>query len=202
MLRTLLWLPAGVLAALAVLSSSSARAQEKDELVANPRYMYWAAFKPGSTVTHTERTVFGEPSAKLLAPDGVDEKVITYKLIVATPEKVVLETVVVERDFLSTIEQAPTKITFLAKVRKTHLETALREAGAKAGEETIEVVGKQLRCKTLAGAYKESGDDIERKVWFTDAVPGGIVKQVRTTKHDGQLVAETTTTLKSFKKAE
>ncbi len=171
-------------------------------MVANPRYVHWASFKPGSTVTQVEKTTFGDPMAKLLTPDGVDVKEVTYKLLQVTPEKVVLETVVVEHEFLSTIEQAPTKITFPAKIRKSHLESVMRQANAKTGEEPLDVLGKTIPCKTIEGAYPEMGDQIQRKMWYTDAVPGGIVKQTRVTKHDGQLVAETVLTVKSYKKAE
>jgi hypothetical protein len=189
-------------AALAVLPSAAARAEEKDEMVPNPKYVYWANCKPGSTVTHIETTKFADAQAKLLAPDGIDVKEITYKLLSVSPEKVVVETVVVEHDFLSTIEQAPTKITFPAKIKKAHLEAIMREANAKPGEETIAVLGKQTMCKTFSGNYKEGDDQIERKIWFTDAVPGGIVQQTRTSKRDGKMVAETTVMTKAFKKAE
>jgi hypothetical protein len=189
-------------AALVLLPSSAVRAEEKDEMVPNPKYVYWANCKPGSTVTHIEKTTFPDAAAKLLAPDGVDIKEITYKLLSVTPEKVVVETTVTEYDFLSQIEQAPTKITFPAKIKKAHLEAVMREANAKPGEEALDVLGKQTKCKTMAGAYKEGDEDIERKIWFTEAVPGGIVKQTRTSKRDGKLVAETLVTTKSFKKAE
>jgi hypothetical protein len=199
MLHSLRWLAASI-AALVVLSLSAVQAEEKDEMVPNPRYVHWANCKPGSTVTHIEKTTYADPATKLLAPDGIDEKEITYKLLSVSPDKVVVETVVVEKDFLSNIEQAPTKITFPAKIRKSHLETVLREAGAKPGEETVNVLGKDLKCKTLTGDYKESGDDIHRQVCYTDAVPGGIVKQTRVTKHDGKMVAETVVTVKAYKK--
>jgi hypothetical protein len=192
----------GLLAAAALVllaSSPAARGEEKDETAPNPRYVYWANHKPGSTLTHVEKTTFGDAGAKLLVPDGVEVKEVTYKLLSASPDKVVVETVVTEYDFLSAIKQAPTEITFPAKLKKSHLEAVMRQANAKPGEETIDVLGKPVKCKTLEGAYTEGGDQIERKIWFAETVPGGIVKQVRVTKHDGKLVAETVVTVKAFK---
>ena len=153
-------------------------------------------------MTHVEKTTLADATAKVLTPDGVDVKEITYKLLQVTPDKVVVEAVVVEHEFLSTIEQAPTKITFPAMLPKNNLEAIMRQANAKRGEETLDVLGKTIPCKTIEGAYPEMGDQIQRKMWYTDAVPGGIVKQTRVTKHDGQLVAETVLTVKSYKKAE
>jgi hypothetical protein len=40
------------------------------------------------------------------------------------------------------------------------------------------------------------------KLWFSDEVPGMIVKQVRTARQKGEVPAETTTTLKSYKSAD
>jgi len=171
----------------------------ENEMVANPRYVHWANFKPGTTVTQIEKTTFPDATAKLLTPDGVDVKEITYKLLQVTPEKVVVETVVVEHDFISIIEQAPTKITYPAKLLKKHLEAVMRQANAKKGEETLDVLGKSIPCNTIDGAYKEGDDQIERKMWFSKEVPGGIVKQTRSTSRDGHLVADTIITLKSFK---
>ena len=111
------------------------------------------------------------PTAKVLTPDGIDVKEITYKLLQVTPEKVVVEAVVVEQEFLSTIEQAPTKITYPAKVRKDHLEAVMRQANAKKGEESLDVLGKSIKCNTLEAAYKENDDQIERKMWFTESRP-------------------------------
>ena len=54
-----------------------------------------------------------------------------------------------------------------------------------------------------AGTVKEpDGEQVEFKLWLSDDVPGSIVKQVRTTRAKGEVVAETTITLQSYKKAD
>ena len=47
---------------------------------------------------------------------------------------------------------------------------------------------------------KKGGEEVEFKIWLSDEVPGGIVKRVRTDKVNGEVVAETTVELVSFKK--
>lgn len=175
----------------------------QEELVANPYYKFWASAKPGATAVHLEQTKLSGPEGKLV-PDGVDEKQITYKLVEATPEKAVVEMVVTERDFLGFVQAAPTRYIYPAKLKKTFVERILAEAGAKPGEDSVKVDGKDVKCKTLAGVMKgNDGEQIEFKLWLADEVPGSIVKQVRTTKSKdkGEAIAETTTTLQSFKKA-
>jgi hypothetical protein len=171
------------------------KTEDKEEMVVNPFYKGWAHFAPGATAVHVETTQLGGES-KEQAPDGVDEKEIRYKLLEVTPKKAVVEVVVVEREFLSIIEAAPTKITYPAKVKKSHLDAVLLEIGAKRGEETLMVAGKELKCKTVAGTRKKKDEEIKHKIWYSFEIPGGIVKKTRTTRQDGKLVAETTVTLK------
>jgi hypothetical protein len=177
------------------------RAADTDEMIANPPYQHWASFKPGSTVTLAENTVFGE-SQKHVIPEGVDEKVITYTLLSVTPESAVVQVVVTEREFLSFVESAPTKKIFPAKVKKAYVQAFHDEVGAMNGEESLEVLGKKVTCKTLTSTIKKDAEVVENKIWRTETVPGGIVKRTRVTKQDGKVVAETTITLKSFKKAD
>ncbi len=194
----------GVLALGTILFASSfltATAAEKDDMVANPMYKYWAQFKPGSTVTLLEKTVLSGPE-KDTVPDGIDQKEVTYKLLSVTPEKVVVQTVVVEHDFLGTIEQPATKKTFPAKVSKTHLQGGFHGVDPKKGEEKITMLGKEMDCLTLAGLEKKEGSEVDHKLWVSEKVPGGVVKHTRVTKQDGKLVADTTITLKSFKAAD
>jgi hypothetical protein len=176
----------------------------EEEMVANPFYKFWAGSKPGATTVHLEQTKLSNPDGKLV-PDGVDEKRITYKLVEANNDRVVVEMVVTERDFLGFVQAAPTRHIYPAKLKKSHLERVLQEAGTKSGEETVKFEGKDLKCKTVAGTAKgPDGEQIEYKLWLSDDVPGSIVKQVRTAhqKEKGEVVAETTTTLQSFKKAD
>jgi hypothetical protein len=176
-----------------------------EETTENPYYKHWASFKKGTTVVLTEKTTFGDDATDEL-PGGVDEKTVKYKLVSVSPKRVVVETTVIEKEFLNTTESAPMKITYPAKVNKAHLEAVLIAAGAKRGEETLKVrVGKEekeIKCNTIAGTRKKKSEDVKQKFWLSPTVPGGIVKRTRATMRDGKLVAETTTSLRSYSVAE
>jgi hypothetical protein len=194
------WVAAGVLG-LAVALTASFGADE--ETTDNPYYKYWADFKKGTTVVHTEKTTFGDDATDEL-PGGADEKIVKYKLVSVSPRRVVVEAVVIEKDFLNITESAPTKIIYPAKVNKAYVQ-AVMLGGVKRGEETLKVnVGKnekEFKLKTIEGTRKKKGDEVKSKFWLSTKVPGGIVKRTRATMRGGKLVAETTTTLKAFKVA-
>jgi hypothetical protein len=175
-----------------------------EETTDNPLYKHWAGFKAGTTVTHIEKTTFGDDATDEL-PGGVNEKVLRYKLVSVSPRRVVVETVAIEKEFLSTTASAPTKVSYPAKVNKGHLEAAFLMVGAKRGEETVKVkLGKEekeIKCKTIEGTRKKKGEEVKQKLWTSTTVPGGIVKRTRTTVRDGKMVAETTTLLRAYRVA-
>jgi hypothetical protein len=198
MSRHLRGLPA--VAILSLLTAPAAWAQE--ELAPNPYYKFWAGSKPGATAVHREQTKLSGPEGKLV-PGGVDEKHIVYKLVEVNNDRAVVEQVVTEQDFLGYIQAAPTRCIYPARWKKASVERILAEVDGKGGEETLKVGGEDVKCKTLAGTLKgPDGEQVEFKLWLCDTVPGTIVKQVRTTRQKGELVAETTTTLQSYKKAD
>jgi hypothetical protein len=170
-----------------------------DEMVENPKYAVWAKFKPGATAVHVEKNVIkGEEKADY--PGGVDEKTIYYTLLSASKDRVVVRCVVIENDHLGTIEQAPTKLTYPAKIKKSNLEAALEEFGAKIKDETemVKAAGKDLKCRVVEGKVKKGDDAFEYKLCFCYEVPGGLVKRTRTAKRGDKVTAETTIMLKSF----
>jgi hypothetical protein len=175
------------------------QAAEGDEMVANPFYKYWANHKAGSTVTLLEKTILTGPD-KEQSPDGIDEKVVTTKLLKVTLDKeVVVEVTATERDFLKTIETAPTKTTYPAKVKKAWLQAALHGADPKMGKDTLTLLDKKFDCITVSGTEKKEGTVVDHEIWLSEKVPGGIVKHTRVTKQDGKLVADTTIVLQSYK---
>src|SRR5262245_949670 len=186
---------------LSLILAPTAWAQE-EEMVANPYYKFWASSKPGATAVQLEKTKLSGPEGKLI-PDGVDEKRIAYKLVEVNPERVVVEMVVTEQDFLGYVQAAPTRYIYPAKLKKAHLERIILAEGGKPGEETLKVDGKDMKCRTVSGTVKGSdGEQIDFKLWLNDDVPGTIAKQVRTTRQKGDVVAETTISLQSYKKAD
>jgi hypothetical protein len=199
MVRTT-WLALSVLAFLLAACPAFVQGGD-DDMVDHPFYKHWANCKPNSTVTLTEKTVFHGPEKNQL-PDGIDEKIVTRKLLSVNAKGVVVQTITSEHDFLGMIESAPTKATYAAKIKKSHLQAALHNINAKPGEDTVTFNGKKIACKTLEGVEKKEGSTIEHKVWISDTVPGGVVKRTQTTSQDGKVVAETTIMLKSYKQAE
>ena len=114
-------------------------------------------------------------------------------------DKVVVETVVTEQDFLGTVETAPTKTTYPAQIKKSRLEAVLAEFSAKEGpEETVKAAGRDLKCKVLAGKYTKDGAEVTYRLCYADNVPGGIVQRSRVTRQEGKPFADTTVTLQSF----
>jgi hypothetical protein len=177
---------------------TAARAGDEEGMVANPFYKFWAGSKPGATAVHLEVTKLNGPEGKVL-PDGVDEKRITYKLLEVNDKHAVVEMIVREQDFLGFVQAAPTQYIYPAKVKKERLERILQDI-SKTEEDTLKVADKELKCKSVKGTVKGSnGEQIEYKLWLSDDVPGKIVKQVRSARQKGDTIAETTTTLQSFK---
>jgi len=173
-----------------------------EEMVANPYYKFWAGSKPGDKAVHLEQTKLSGPEGKLV-PGGVDEKRIAYKVVEVDKDRVVVEMVVTERDFLGYVQAAPTRHIFPAKFNKADLERILQLTDVKSGEEAVKFEDKEYKCKTLAGTVKgPDGEQIEFKLWLSDEVPGSIIKQVRKARQKGDVFAETSTTLKSYKKAD
>jgi hypothetical protein len=171
---------------------------DEKEMVANPMYQHWASFKPGATAVLQEKTIFGG-DARNERPGGVDVKVINQRLLSVSPQKVVVATTVVEDDFLGTVETAPARHTYPTMIPKANFEAVLHEHGAKPGpEETVKAAGMDIKCKVYAGTYKKGAAEVTFKLWYSDSVPGGIVKRTRLTKQDGKVIADTTIMLESF----
>jgi hypothetical protein len=178
--------------------AASGAGGEGDDMVENPRYKFWAKHKPGASSTYTQITKFQGPE-KANLPGGADTKTITYKLISVNKDKAVVLTTVVEDDFLQTVESAPTKVTYPAKVKKADLHVFMREWEAKdTKEEMHKVGGKDIDCKVKSGAHKIEGGTVEAKIAYSPMVPGGVVMHTRTTKEGDKTVAETTTTLRKY----
>ena len=163
-----------------------------DEMVDNPMYTAWAKFKPGATATLSENTKYSGDTNPV-----PDHKVITYRLVSVSPEKVVVSAVTVEQEALGTVESAPTRHTYPAKLKKSYLAQAAPELQATKGEETITWKDKEIKCKTLSGSYKKEGEEVEFKFCINDSVPGGFVKRTRTLKQKDDTIT-TTATLQSY----
>ena len=183
---------------LLVLPLLGVRAADKEDMVENPFYKHWANHKEGSTVTLHEKTVFSGPE-KEQYPDGAEEKWVTSKLLKVGRGDAVVQVTVTERDFLDTIESAPTKKTYPSMVSKANLQAGFHGVNPMIGKETLTVLGEKLECTTLSGTEKKGGEEVEHKVWVSDKIPGGIAKHTRVLKQDGKVVADTTIVVTAYK---
>ena len=185
---------------LGLLTVASARAQDpQQEMVDNPHYQQWHNYKPGSTVVREERTKAADSESS----EVPDEKRITYKLLKADDKEVVVEMVVMERAPLGYVQEAPTRYIFPAKVSRQDLERQMQMSGAKTGEETVNLEGRDVKARTMTGTIKEpDGTEKQYKLWLSDEVPGAIVKKIQTTRQNGNVIAETTVATVSYKTAD
>jgi hypothetical protein len=191
----MLWTNRALLAIAFLLSTVSSFANAgdgKDEMIDNPAYASWANHKPGATSTVTEKTTYSNDK-----DPTPDEKVVTYTLLSVSPESAVVQAVVVEQALLGTVESAPTKHTYPAKLKKSYLAIAAPDLNSTQGEDTISWDGHDVKCKTLSGSFMKDGETVEFKAWMNAAVPGGVVKRTRTVKEKDNTIT-TTIALQSY----
>lgn len=165
------------------------------EQVENPAYKAWASHKPGTTLV-TKRTVeFG---------GNPNESTVTQKLTAVTPEKVTLEQTTEGGFGGGAAGGGPQSIDIPAKIAKDQVGVATmgfgrgggrgnRGGGAgappaptvkdmKTGTDKVDVNGKSVEAKTyeysteLAGRGGAAGMTMKAKTWYSDSVPGAMVK--------------------------
>jgi hypothetical protein len=184
--------------ALVVLVAAAPLASAEEQAV-NPYYKFWSKSKPGATVVLKETTKLSGAAAAS-APEGTDVKTVTYKLVELNDKEAVVEARVLQQEDFGYVESAPTRHIYPAKMSKQVLEDLLAETGAKGEAATLKVGDKELKVMALTGTMKKkAGEEVDFKIWLSDEVPGGIVKRLRTTKVNGEVVAVTTVELKSYK---
>lgn len=164
-----------------------------EELVDNPTYQAWAQYKAGATVTLEGKTeVVAEPDTPPVTFMSMN---ITNTLKDVTPDHVVVE-VKMSTTMMGQNTPARARDTKIpAKIAKSKLELSAFSGGrkddpkvsdVKEGTDTIEVNGKKLECKTkeMNVEMKQNNDTIKgtAKIWSNAEVPGGLVKNVMTTK--------------------
>src|SRR5262249_25444953 len=98
-----------------------ARAQD----VANPYYRFWWKSKPGATTVYRETTKRSGAAAS--APDTIDVKEVTYKLVEVSNDRAVVETRVLQQENFGFVESAPTRHIYPARMSKVVLEDLLAE---------------------------------------------------------------------------
>jgi hypothetical protein len=66
------------------------------------------------------------------------------------------------------------------------------------GDEELEVDGKKIPCHWESSEIKAGDETSVSKLWWSDKVPGGTVKQVTTKKQGDKVLFETTTVLLKY----
>ena len=183
-------------------SLSTARAAQ-DEMVPNPPYKHWSAFKVGTTVTQREHQKFGKDTDEAdYYAGGTRGKDSTYTLLEVTPEKVVVQLVITEYSAGSATELAPLKITFPSTARKSRVATSKHDIEEfKEGDEEITVLGKPVKCHWIELTDKDGDETFYHKMWESDEIPGGIVKEIKTTKKGDAVTSESEYSVHSFSKS-
>jgi hypothetical protein len=185
-----------------VIGALQSVARSADEMVANPPYKHWSAFKVGTTVTQNEKVKFSKGSDEgEYYPGGVHEKDLTFKLLEVTPEKAVVQLTVTDYGVGHTTELAPAKITYPAKVKKSHANTSKEGIESfKEGEEDVKVQGKTVHAHWTEITDKEGDETFYHKSWTSDEIPGGIVKSIKWQKEGKNTVTESEESVSSYHK--
>jgi hypothetical protein len=193
------------LAALVCLVSTASRSARADEPRPNPPYKNWAAFSVGAS--STLKSVLVDHSSDdpntidtTARPEGAQEQLSTYTMLAKSPEKIVIQQTDTDIEAGSETEHPAVKISYPATV-STGKPSNANVSGVQEGEEEIDVAGKPMKVHWVASTLKIGDETSIDKLWWTDAVPGGTVKQVTTKKQGDKVFFERTTTLVSFKAA-
>jgi hypothetical protein len=179
----------------------AARAAD-DEMVKNPAYTHWSAFKPGTTVTQREKILFtkGTDEADYHANTGGARVVDSiYKLLEVTPTHVVVQLTLVEHGHGSLTEHAPSKITYHAMAPKLNPADSRSDIEKfTEGEEEVKVHDMTVKAHFVEYVDTDGDEMVDRKLWESDEIPGGVIKEVKKTKKGDKLIAETITHLVSL----
>lgn len=168
----------------------------------NPPYKNWSAFNVGafSTVKSVLVDHSGDDPNTIdttARPEGSAEQLSTYKLVQKTSDKVVVEQTDTDIEAGSETEHSPAKITFPATIQKPPANSNV--SGVKEGEEEVDVDGKSIKCHWVESTIKIGDETSSNKLWWSDAVPGGTVKQVTTKMQGDKVFFIRTTSLVNFK---
>jgi hypothetical protein len=172
----------------------------EEEMIANPSFTHWSAFKVGATVTRREKIKFPADSEEgQRYPDHTLVKDTSYKLLEVTPAKAVVEVIESEYGRGLIEESAPFKISYLAKMKKGLGSNKENFAKHKEEEVEVKILGKTYKATLVDTLHKNGPLTRIHQVWLSDEVPGGILKDVRSQKEGDKVISESTLEIVSFK---
>ena len=153
-----------------------------DDMVNNPPFAHWSAFKPGTAVTQRETITLSDGTK--LTQD------ITSKLLEKNKEKVVVETSYKESGGGVT-DQEKTVTAYPAKVKMSQVDTPdAMLASITEGTEKVTVKGKEVDAEWVEAVSKEGDEVVTEKIWTARDIPGGIIKRTITRKKGDKVVSE------------
>ena len=166
------------------------------EMVNNPPYAHWSAFKPGTSVTQKEVVTLAN-GTKL-------EQTITSKLVSRDKNKAVVETTMSEAGASSgstgMAESTKTVTSYPAKVKLNQVDTpADASVSVTEGAEVVDVKGKKVDSEWVQAVTNNGDEVVTEKVWTARDIPGGIIKRTVTRKKGDTMVSDSTLELVGFK---
>ena len=194
-MRDAVLLLAVLLSAPGMLGAAESRPQPTD-VVNNPPYAHWSAFKPGTSVTQREVVT--------LANGTTLEQTITTKLVSRDKNKAVIETTMTEggASGASTgmAEATKTVTTFPAKVKMSQVDTpAEASVAVTEGAEEVDVKGKKVSTEWVQAVTHNGDEVITEKVWTARDIPGGLIKRTVTRKKGDTVVSDSTLELVGYR---
>jgi hypothetical protein len=177
-----------LLASPGVLGAAEPKPQP-NEMVNNPPYANWSAFKPGTSVTQREVVT--------LADGTKFEQTITSKLVSRDKNKAVVETTMTEAGASSgstgMAESTKTVTTYPAKVKMSQVDTpADASVAVTEGVEEVEVKGKKVDSEWVQAVTHDGDEVVTEKMWTARDVPGGLVRRTVTRKKGDTVVSDST----------
>lgn len=185
---------------LACFACTPAAFSADEEMSENPAYKHWAAFKQGATVTQVEKIKFHVNNPEIaMHADKTIVKTTKLKLLDVDKERAIVESIVTEHHRGNDVEQAPTKLIFHAKIRKGSMRTPKEEfANLVEKDEDHDLLGKKIKCKFVESTRKNGDVTSTQKIWTSDSVPGGIVKEEKIFKRGDKVETDSTITITKF----
>lgn len=163
-----------------IISAGLARAEETAApvMIDNPQYQAWASYGVGSSET-LEGQMDGGNGQKIKMES-------TQTLTQKTDDQVKLEITVTMEMMGQKHTMPPKEQVVEARIEKQEIE--------QVGEEEVTAAGQTFTCKVYEGhSTNGKSADSSVKIWFSEEVPGGVVKMEAVTTH-----GTITSVLKSF----
>jgi len=152
-----------------------------DDMVNNPPFANWSAFKPGTSVTQKEVVT--------LADGSKVEMTKTLKLVKKSKDQVVVEATI-KQSGGGAVESQTTATSYPAKVKRSDVDTPDDQtASVTEGKEQVELEGKKIDTEWVEATTKNGDDVMVEKIWTAKDVPGGIVKQTMSEKKGDKVVS-------------